>query len=200
MDLKAMQDHVLRAAQDRYVKALEKQAAEAVRDKEYLDKTVQRSIDRDNQEDQRREELRKKNAHLLREQIEDNKVRAAQRRKDFIESASEHNFPLFTETLISQDEVDDYQKWVKRTWRDELDQQRVVQGTLRNLVIKRDKDYAAARLAESVQKMTVDRGLDRQRRIHERNELRTSWERDIKLNTIKKSILSGKHQPEHRKS
>merc|ERR1719335_358907 len=91
-------------------------------------------------------QLAQENARQIQEQIEENKLRRASTRKQFVEAASAHNFPLFTETFISQDEVDEYRKKVKEDFREELNQQQTTTQTLKNLLVKRDKIYASEKL------------------------------------------------------
>ena len=49
--------------------------------------------------------------------------RRAESRREFIEAASSHSFPLFTETFISLPEVEEYERRRKEHWRLELDHQ-----------------------------------------------------------------------------
>merc|ERR1719248_64633 len=89
-------------------------------------------------------QLAQENARQIQEQIEENKLRRASTRKQFVEAASAHNFPLFTETFISQDEVDQYRKDVKKQFREELDLQQKTTQTLKNMIVKSGKLCAEA--------------------------------------------------------
>merc|ERR1712183_568235 len=120
MSLQQMQEHVMNAAMDRHIADLQKEAKTAVKQKEYYENKVRGGLDDERNEYLRRRQAAQNNQHLLREQMEENKCRRAEGRRDFIESASAHSFPLFTETFISQDGVAAYRKPQKERFREEL--------------------------------------------------------------------------------
>merc|ERR1719335_2103443 len=137
-------------------------------------------------------QLAQENARQIQEQIEENKLRRASTRKNFVEAASAHNFPLFTETFISQDEVDQYRKDVKINYRKELQQVQQTQQTLKNILVKKDRIYAEEKLSNNIKKMQDDHAHDHHERIRKGNEMMRVWDRDIRLKNIKNAILSGK--------
>merc|ERR1719324_2262762 len=114
--------------------------------------------------------LEQENARVVQQQIEENKLRRASTRKSFVEAASAHNFPLFTETFISQDEVDQYRKDVKKNFREELDLQHKTTQTLKNMIKKRDRIYADNKLNENITKMQKDHAHDHHERMRKGNE------------------------------
>merc|ERR1740122_872888 len=123
MTLGDMQRHVQEEAMERYMKALKSSAEDAVQEKRVWGRTLQGNIDQEKGEKDRRRQLCEKNQKDLRNQMESNKTKRAETRKDYIEAASLHSFPLFTETFISETEVEAYNKRQKELWREELDQQ-----------------------------------------------------------------------------
>jgi len=197
MTLESQQNHVLQEAQDRYLRALEQEATQAVQQNSIWSKQVQAGIHQEKHESHRRRELCQRNQAQILSQIEENKARATEKRRSYIEAASAHEFPLFTETFINEQELEEYRQSVKKNWRDELTQQKQTTDLLRNLVVKRDKEHAANRLQESIKSMQTDRHAELDRKMNERTQLRGSWERDIRLKSIKKAILSGKDMTSH---
>lgn len=192
MTFEQMQEHVFNQSMNRYIKDLEKDAKEAAVEQDWQKQKIrdghQQSID----EKTKLRELESANGLLVQEQIEENKTRRAGTRKQFVEAASAHNFPLFTETFISQDEVEQYRKDVKINFRKELDLQKNVSDTLKNILVKRDKIYAAEKMTANIKKMQDDHAADGRDKIRKGNEMMKVWDRDIRLKNIKNAILSGK--------
>jgi len=192
MTLAEMQQKVQNAAMDRHIKSLESDAKDSVQDGHTWKRTVQGGHDQERMEKINKYELEKQNQRELREQIERNKARRAETRKEYIENASAHAFPLFGETFISAEEVDQYYKDQKRQFREDLDAQMVVSKTLRNLEEKKFSDQTLATNSKNVMVMHKDRGLERDRLMKQGQDLVQSWQRDIKLKTIKEAIRTGK--------
>merc|ERR1712151_667909 len=183
-----MQKHVQNAAMDRYISSLEKQAKEAAEYGGFWQRTIQGGMDEEKNESNRRRELCRHNQIALRNQIEDNKIRRAETRKEIIHSDSMHSFPLFTETFISEDEVAQYRKDQKKAWREELDQQMLTNKTIRNVEEKKHTDVMIAKQAENITKMANDRGVERDRRTKQAQEMVKAWDRDVRLRSLKKAI------------
>lgn len=192
MTLAEMQRQVNNAAMDRYINSLEKDAKDSVQDGQTWTRTVKGGHDQERNEKVQRFELNKKNQVELRDQIELNKARRAEARKEYIENASAHAFPLFGETFISKEEVDQYYADTKKKFRDELDAQMMVSKTLRNIEEKKASDLTLAAASKNVIVMNRDRNNERERLARQGQEMVTSWERDIKLKNIKESIRCGK--------
>lgn len=192
MTVEQMQEHVFNQSMNRYIKDLEKDAKVAAVEQDWQKQKIrdghQQSID----EKTKLRDLETQNGLLVQEQIEENKGRRAGTRKQFVEAASAHNFPLFTETFISQDEVEQYRKDVKINFRKELDLQKNVSDTLKNILIKKDKIYAAEKMDANIKKMKDDHAADGTNKITKGKEMMRVWDRDIRLKNIKNAILSGK--------
>lgn len=197
MTLQEMQQHVQEEAMGRYVASLGHEAKEAVAETKLWGRTLQSGVDQDALENRRRRELCHENQLRLQEQIELNKVRRADTRKDYIEAASLHSFPLFTETFISETEVEAYRKRQKEQWREELDQQRMTNQMLRNIEEKKHYDGAIRRHHENVRSMVRERGLERERLHQQGRELVNAWDREVRLKSLKKAIHSGKDVVHH---
>ena len=107
---KAVQD----AAFERYIESLRKDARKAVTEAKMWQETVKGGLDEEQTEKRHKRNLCQKNQSQLLSQIENNKARRAESRREFIEAASSHSFPLFTETFISLPEVEEYGEEAKR--------------------------------------------------------------------------------------
>merc|ERR1711933_58135 len=110
-------------------------------------RTMQGGLDEEAAEKNRQRELEKQNQYCLKEQIEENKTKRAHHRKEFIEAASSHQFPLFTETFISQVEVDAARKAAKEQFREDLNNQMTTSNMLRNLERRRHEEHARKKQA-----------------------------------------------------
>jgi hypothetical protein len=192
MTVQEMQASVNNAAMDRYIVQLQKEAREAVDDGAGWTRTVTGGHDQDRNEKMAKFEMNKKNQQLLRDQIEMNKVRRAEDRREFIESASTHSFPLFCETFISATEVEEYRQAQKMKFRAALDEQTTIQKTMKNLEEKKYNDQALANNRQNVLSMGRDRGREAQRLRNQGQTFVKSWDRDKKLSAIREAIRSGK--------
>lgn len=192
MTFAAMQEHVFNTAMDKYIKDLEVEAKEANAANATMKQKILDGLQSEKDEKTRARELAQLNQQQVREQIEENKNRRAHARQAYVEAASAHQFPLFTETFISQDEVDEYRKNQKVQFREELKRQQETQSVLRNMLVKRDREWAAGQLRQNIKSMTNDRSKERNRLKDQGDEMMRVWDRDIRLKNIKKAILSGK--------
>jgi len=142
MTLTDMQNHVQNRMMDQYVAKLQEEAKQAVKETDHWQRKMKQDIDDEQNENRRRRGQAQHNQHMLRAQMEENKMRRAEDRREYIEAASSHSFPLFTETFISLDEVNQYRADQKRIFREELDHQLMTINTMKNLRKKEDNDYA----------------------------------------------------------
>jgi hypothetical protein len=192
MTFEQMQEHVFNQTMNRYIQDLEVEANEANVEQEFIKQKIRDGHQAEVDEKDRKRILAKQNQDQVRAQIEENKNRRADTRKKFVESASAHNFPLFTETYISQDEVDEYRADVKKNFRAELDLQQKTTQTLKNILVKKDQIYASAKLAANIKTMQDDHKKEHHHRVAQGQEMMRVWDRDIRLKNIKNAILNGK--------
>jgi len=192
MTLKDMQNHVQNSAMDRYIGSLQTEAQEAVKDGTFWSRKVQEDKNEERNEVKRRREQNTINQFGLRNQMEENKMRRAEDRREFVEAASAHSFPLFGETFISLDEYNAYLKGQKDSFRTDLTDQLLRINTMKNLKKKEDKDWAESRRVQCVSDMQKDRKAERSRLANQGKDMVASWDRDIRLQNIKKAITSGK--------
>jgi len=192
MTFAEQQEHVFNSAMDRYIVELQKEAKEAVVENSGQQMQFKEDVEFKKRESEKKREAAQKNQDLLRAQIEEDKLRRADTRKEFVEAASAHGAPLFTETFISDEELKQYRKDQKSRFREELRAQQETTQVLKNLCVKRDREYAETRLNENLHKMTRDRESERDRRRRQSDDMMRGWDRDIRLKGIKRDILSGK--------
>lgn len=192
MTFEQMQDHVSNQSMNTYIKDLEKDAKEAQVHNDWAKQKIKDGLQQEVDEKSKARRLAEENGRVVQQQIEENKGRRANTRKSFVEAASAHNFPLFTETFISQDEVDQYRKDVKVNFREELDEQHKMTQVLKNILVKKDRIYAAEKREANIKKMQDDHAFDHVEKIRKGNEMTKVWDRDVRLKNIKNAILSGK--------
>ena len=185
---KAVQD----AAFDRYIESLRVDAKKAVTEARVWQETVKGWMNEEQVEKQQKKNLCQKNQAQLCSQIENNKARRAESRREYIEAASSHSFPLFTETFISLPEVEEYERKRKANFRRELDNQMATNQILHNLEIKKHHDRAIEMYKENVEKTRKDRRDERNRLASQGRELIASWERDIHLKDLKRAMEAGR--------
>ncbi|CAJ1376171.1 unnamed protein product [Effrenium voratum] len=185
---KAVQD----AAFDRYIAGLRQDAQKVVSAAKMWQDTVKGGMDDEQMEKSEKRSLCQKYQAQVLAQIENNKARRAEARREFIEAASSHSFPLFTETFISLPEVEEYERQRKEHWRKELDQQMATNQILHNLELKKHHDMAIASYKQNVKSTTKARRDERDRLASQGRELVASWERDIRIKQLKRAMDVGK--------
>lgn len=196
MTLQEMQLKVQDEAMERHLAALGREAKEAQAERVTWDGTIRSVQSTEQQEVFGRRTQCRRNQDGLKEQIEANKARRIEMRKEHIEAASTHSFPLFTETFISQPEVEAYRKKQKEQWREELDEQMLTNTMLRNLEEKKHHDGAIQKHHDNVKKTIKERSQERHRLQRQGRDLVNSWDRAVRLNGIKKAIQTGKEVTE----
>lgn len=191
MTLEENQHHVQQGAMDRYVDTLEKEAREAVLDSRSWESTVKGGLDQEVDEKRRRREQAQANQALLKSQMESNKGKRADLRREYIHAASSHSFPLFTETFIDVEEFERIRQEQKQVWREELDMQSQVNNMLRNVEEKKHRELVQKKQIENFHTMKNDRGQEVQRLARQGRDLVRSWERDLKLKGLRKAMETG---------
>merc|ERR1719389_79856 len=114
-------EHAFHEAMDRHISEIENQAVEAVREKEKWEGHLQRCLMQERQDMEWRRALAKENSDLLQHQMALNEKKRADGRQQYIEGASAHDFPNFTDPPLQ--ELKDYSKSKQQELRMELDAQ-----------------------------------------------------------------------------
>merc|ERR1719160_831028 len=125
--LKTRHEHAFQEAMDRHITEIESQAKEAVRDKEQWEGHLQRCLMQERQDMEWKRALAKENSELLQHQMAINEKKRADGRQKYIEGASAHDFPNFTDPPAQ--ELKDYSQVKQRELKQELDAQ--VQANLK---------------------------------------------------------------------
>jgi len=192
MTLQDMQRHVQEEAMNRYVQGLQHEAKAAKQEQETWGTTIRGAIDDEKNEVRSRRQKARTNQDDVLRQIEGNKASKVEQRKEYIEAASLHSFPLFTETYISEAEVEQVRKNQREQWREELNQQLVTSKMLRNLEERKHHELAKRNIKDSVKTTIKERGIERDRLVRQGRELVEAWDRDVRLKSIKEAIRCGK--------
>jgi len=192
MTLQEMQQKVQDEAMERHIAALSREAKDAEAERVTWNGTIRSVQSTEQQEVLGRRQQCRRNQLGLKDQIEANKARRIEMRKEHIEAASTHSFPLFTETFVSETEVEAYRKKQKEQWREELDEQMLTNQMLRNLEEKKHHDTAIQKHHENLTHVIKERGHERHRLQQQGRDLVNSWDRAVRLNSIKKAIQTGK--------
>jgi len=191
MTLAENQRHVQDEAFNRYVENLERDAKEAVSEQTRWHTTVQTGLAEEVNEKARKREAASKNQTLLKEQMESNKARRADLRREYIQSASTHSFPLFTETFIDVEEFERVRKSQREQWRQELDQQKTTNDMLRMIEEKKVRDLAEKNHRQNLTTMTHDRRGEYDRLANQGRDLVASWKKDVHLKALRRAMDTG---------
>jgi len=191
MTLEENQKHVQNAAFDRYMQDLEKEAKEAVKDLHSFRSTVQGGFDQDAAEMRKKRQLAEQNQVALMNQMENNKSKRAELRREYIHNASAHSFPLFTETFIDLEAFERIRKEQKELWRKELDQQKETNDMLRNIEERKARELSEAKHRENISTMTRDRAKEYERLANQGREMVNSWDRDVRIKALRKAMETG---------
>lgn len=115
-----------------------------------------------------------------------NEQKRCEARKNFVEGASAHDFPNFSEPP----EAD--LKTVIRTnqgkVRTELDQQVRTNNTLKNMARRKERELERSQLDANREEMQMLRGVELAKRQHEKDSLSTAWNREIRMKNIWRAI------------
>lgn len=179
------------AAYERYMQSLEKDAHEVVKDLNGFRTTVQGGFDDDMAERCKMRSAVEQNQVELMQQMESNRLKRADTRREYIQNASAHSFPLFTETFIDLEEYERIKKEQKDLWRKELDQQKMTNDMLRNIEERKARELSELKHRENIQTMTRDRSKEYERLAKQGREMVNSWERDVRIKALRKAMENG---------
>lgn len=180
------QDHAYREAVDRHIQEMEIAAGDAIREKRQWHKYIKQCVEEDKGDVERRRRMCKDNQDFIQNQMAHNEVRRAEGRKTFIENASAHEFPVFTEPPAN--ELMERQIRQQGQMRNDLDLQVRTNNTLRNLAKQRERELEANQLEANRQEMSMLRELSKLKREHEKESLQSSWDRELRMKNIWKAI------------
>jgi hypothetical protein len=175
-----------REAMDRHIGEMEQRAAMAVFEKEEWEGHIKNCLLQEKDDIRRRRDLCEANSDFIKKQMEWNAMKRQEGRKSFIENASAHDFPVFTEP--PDNELQEQMKNQQERLRNDLDTQVRTNNTLRNLARQRERELEHNQLEANRQEMAMLRSLDRSKKDHQKEVLSMAWNRDIRMRNIWKAI------------
>lgn len=187
------QDLAWREATDRHIQELEMAAGDAIREKRQWLKYIKQCAAEDKSEVERRKQMCKDNQTVVQNQMAHNEIRRREGRKSFIECASAHDFPVFTEPPANELAEQMHRQQCKM--RADLDQQVRTNNTLRNLAKLRERELEANQLEANRQEMSMLRELSKVKRDHEKDCLQSSWDRELRMKNVWKAIQNHSSAP-----
>eukprot|EP00746_Dinoflagellata_sp_MGD_P043033 gnl/MRDRNA2_/MRDRNA2_20447_c0_seq1.p1 gnl/MRDRNA2_/MRDRNA2_20447_c0~~gnl/MRDRNA2_/MRDRNA2_20447_c0_seq1.p1 ORF type:complete len:312 (+),score=52.02 gnl/MRDRNA2_/MRDRNA2_20447_c0_seq1:57-992(+) len=187
------QELAYKEATDRHIQEMEIAAGDAIREKRQWLKYVKQCVDDERDDMERRRQMCRDNQRVVQSQMMNNEIRRQEGRKQFIESASAHEFPVFTEPPAN--ELMERQHQQQNQMRYELDHQVRTNNTLRNLAKQRERELEANQLEANRQEMSMLRELSKVKREHEKDCLNSSWDRELRMKNVWKAIQNHSSAP-----
>lgn len=181
-----VQEAAYKEAMDRHINEMEIAAGDAIREKKQWNSYIKQCIQEERGDKERRRQLCKDNQSFVQKQMSFNESRRVEGRKTFIENASAHEFPVFTEPPANELEIKMRKQQAKN--REDLDNQVRTNNTLRNYAKMRERELETNQLEANRQEMGMLRELQRLKRDNEKECLQTSWNREIRMKNIWKAI------------
>jgi len=115
-----------------------------------------------------------------------NEKKRAEGRKQYIEGASAHDFPNFTEP--PQEELREYSKTKQEQLRQELDAQVDANKQIAENAKRKERSLECGQNEATQQEIQRLRLEQKVKKEQEREQLQQHWDRDVRLNKIKKAI------------
>lgn len=184
----AAQEQAYKEAMDRHINEMEIAAGDAIKEKKQWEMYIKQCIEEEKNDIERRRGLCRDNQAFVQSQMQHNERRRQEGRKTFIENASAHEFPVFTEPPANV--LAEKMKKQQDKMRNDLDHQVRTNNTLRNVAKQRERELEANQLEANRQEMAMLRELQRLKRDHEKDSLQNSWNREIRMKHIWKAIAN----------
>jgi len=180
------EEHAFQEAMDRHITEIESQAQEAVRSKDLWENHLQRCLIQERQDMEWRRALAKENSELLQHQMALNEQKRADGRQQYIEGASAHDFPNFSDPPLQ--ELKDYSQVKQRELKQELDAQVQANLKIKEAAKERERSLECGQVEACKGEITQLRLEAEAKRREERQQLAQHWDRDVRLKKIKKAI------------
>jgi hypothetical protein len=175
-----------REAMDRHISEMEQRAAMAVFEKKEWEGHIHNCLMQEKDDIGRRRALCEANSDFVKQQMAWNADKRKDGRKTFIENASAHDFPVFTEP--PDNELQEQMRNQQQRLRSDLDTQVRTNNTLRNLARQRERELEHNQLEANRQEMAMLRSLDKSKKDHQKEVLSMAWNRDVRMRNIWKAI------------
>lgn len=182
----AKQEAAYREAMDRHINEMEMRAAQAVGERQEWEGHIKQCLVQEREDLNRRRALCSENQDFVKQQMNFNEAKRNQGRKTFIENASAHDFPVFTEP--PENELREQMRNQQQRMRQDLDQQVRTNNTLRNIARQRERELEHNQLEANRQEMAMLRSLDNSKKQQQKEVLSSAWNRDIRMRNIWRAI------------
>ena len=180
---KLRQELAYRQAMARHMAEMEVRAKEALAAKKQWTDQLQSWKHGDVMDSEKRKRIKSENSSYLLAQIKANEAKRKDARRTFVESASCHNFPEFTE-LETAPKKGSSGSDIRR----ELDLQIQTEKALKSISKLREMELNDQLNAMNRKALAEEQQRDRERQFQNRNSLNQSWDRDIRLKQCWKAI------------
>lgn len=180
------QEQAYKEAMDRHITEMEIRASESIQERRQWESHISRCLQQERQDIEKRRALCKENSDFLQQQMHWNEQKRCEARKTFVEGASAHDFPNFSEPPEA-----DLKKVIRTNQgkvRSELDQQVRTNNTLKNMARRKERELERSQLDANREEMQMLRGVELAKRQHEKESLSTAWNREIRMKNIWKAI------------
>lgn len=180
------QEQAYKEAMDRHITEMEIRASEAIQERKQWEAHIGRCLQQERQDIEKRRALCKENSDFLQQQMHWNEQKRCEARKTFVEGASAHDFPNFSEPPEA-----DLKKVINTNQskvRTELDQQVRTNNTLKNMARRKERELERSQLEANREEMQMLRGVELAKRHHEKEALSTAWNREIRMKNIWRAI------------
>lgn len=183
------QGFAYKEAMERHVKALEQRAQEAVAEHDAWNQHVVDCLEQEREEILSKRFRAKDNLQFLQGQMAQTENRKRSQRKEDIEAASAHEFPIM-QAQAKEESKKQFLSGMQQRLRADLDAQVRTNNTLRNLAKQRERALEIDHLESLRTEMTHLRGAERAKKAYEREALSSAWNSDVRLHNIMKAIDS----------
>jgi len=180
------QEQAFREAMDRYLTEMEVRASEAIADKQQWEEHLERCLRQERNDIDRKRALASENQSFVQKQIDWNKTKKRYDKHEFIEAASAHEFPTFTEPADA--EMRRVLKNRQMQMRTDLDLQVRTNEALKTIERNRERELEYSQMVANHNEMVNATKKEVQEKKFEKDTLTNSWAREVRMKNISKAI------------
>lgn len=187
------QEIAYKSALSRHLSEMELRASEAIKSRSNWENYVNSCLEQVKCEDKERKSMNVSNASYVKKQMELNEMKRSDERKQWIESASSHNFPSFSEPPSAELEV--RQKKLQDLMRSELDLQIRTSNAMKDLSRQKERQLEILQMRKNKSELSKMRDEEINKKLNEKKVLAESWNREVRMKQIWKSIENHSNAP-----
>lgn len=180
------QEKANREAMDRHLTEMEIRASEAIQDRRQWEEHIDRCHKQERQDLDRKKTLCQENSDFILQQMEWNRTKRSHDRKNYIASASAHEFPAFTEPDDAG--LRALMKQRQRQMRDELDLQVRTNNALKTIERNKERELEYAQLVANKNEVITQERKEAAAKEFEKSLLTDSWSREVRIRNIWRAI------------